>query len=156
MTIVYHIFELLIARDSLDRAEYEFKKITPQLPNFWWWGYAISHQFYDRDVLARVYAKQGELDKAIDEYKRLLQFKPQAEEYLLMNPKLHYHMAGLYEQTHQFTKAIAEYQKFLTVWENANPDRPELIDARQRLAKLTNCPKINQAEKLPKKITQLR
>jgi hypothetical protein len=42
----------------------------------------------------------------------------------------------LYEQKGMAAKAMARYEHFLTVWKSADPDWPELNDAKARLAKL--------------------
>jgi tetratricopeptide (TPR) repeat protein len=89
-----------------------------------------------RDVLARAYIQNGDNDKAITEYEKLITFDPENENRRLVNPKLHYRLAKLYEEKSMTEKAITRYEKFLEIWKNADEDLPELIDAKKRLANL--------------------
>ncbi len=108
---------------------------------------------YFRDLLARVYAQRGEVVKAISEYERLLKPDIAAEvpspEYsrpklplgapdvvYLIHPLYHYRLGLLYEKAGEVAKARAQYEKFLDLWKNADPGRPEVEDARKRLAGL--------------------
>ena len=90
-----------------------------------------------RDVLARAYAKKGDLDKAITEYERLTVFDPKNEIKLLIHPKYHYRLGLLYEQKGQKVKAAEQYRKFLGLWKAADPKLPEMADAKKRLAALS-------------------
>ncbi|MGH7595742.1 MAG: hypothetical protein ACREOI_05285 [bacterium] len=42
----------------------------------------------------------------------------------------------MYEQKGLTAKAMVRYEHFLNVWKNADPDWPELKDAKARLARL--------------------
>ncbi len=89
------------------------------------------------DILARVYQQNGELDKAIAEYERLLNFDPAGKNRHLIHPRYHYRLARLYQDQGLTPKAIQQYETFLALWQDADEDLPELVDARQRLSKLT-------------------
>lgn len=89
-----------------------------------------------KDVLARAYRRSGEIDKAIAEYERLIVFDPQGKERYLVHPKCYYRLAELYEQKGIKSKAIVHYEKFLDLWQDADPDIPEVIEAKRRLSKL--------------------
>jgi len=88
-----------------------------------------------QDILARAYYRNGELDKAITEYERLITFDPNSKDRRLIHPKYHYLLAKLYEEKDWKGKAIEQYEKFLEIWKDADEDLPELIDAKSRLAK---------------------
>jgi len=89
-----------------------------------------------KDVKARAYLEMGELDKAIAEYERLITFDPQQKERYLIYPPYHYRLAKLYVQKGWEGKAIEQYEKFLTIWKDADPELDEVVDAKKRLAAL--------------------
>jgi tetratricopeptide (TPR) repeat protein len=89
-----------------------------------------------RDVLARAYLENGELDKAITEYEKLISFDPQNKGRYLVHPVYHYRLAKLYQEKGWTGKAIEQYEKFLDIWKDADPGIAEVEDAKQRLAGL--------------------
>jgi serine/threonine protein kinase/Flp pilus assembly protein TadD len=97
---------------------------------------SIYRAFYNvpflRDVLARAYLQNGELDKAVMKYEQLITFDPNSKDRRLMHPKFHYRLAKLYEQKGSKAKAIEHYEKFLDLWKDADPGIVEVDDARER------------------------
>ncbi len=89
-----------------------------------------------KDVLARAYVENNELDKAIAEYENLITFDPQKKGRYLIHPVYHYRLAKLYQEKGWADKAIEQYEKFLDIWKDADPGLPELEDARKRLTGL--------------------
>lgn len=89
-----------------------------------------------RDVLARAYYQNGDLDKAIAEYERLITFDPDSRDRHLIHPKYHLELAKLYEEKGLSSKAIAQYERFLDFWKDADPGITEVDYARERLAGL--------------------
>ena len=88
------------------------------------------------DVKARVYYQAGKLDKAIKEYERMNLFDRKNRDRRLIPAEFHYRLAQLYEEKGEKQKAIDRYKHFLEVWKDADPDIPELIDAKKRLVAL--------------------
>ena len=89
-----------------------------------------------KDVLARAYVANGEIDKAIAAYEDLITFDPQKKGRYLVHPLYHYRLAKLYQEKGWEGKAIEQYEKFLDIWKDADPGIAEVEDAKQRLAEL--------------------
>ena len=66
-----------------------------------------------------------------------MNISPGSNSRLLIHPKYHYRLARLYEQTGENTKAVEHYEKFLTLWKDADPGLPEVADARKRVVDLS-------------------
>jgi tetratricopeptide (TPR) repeat protein/TolB-like protein len=128
--------EVLLAQDSLEKAIAVFEKtakLEVDAPIYWWPGI---RNIYNKDIVARVYKKKGDIDRAILEYEKLTNPDPNKRGRLLIHPLWRYELAKLYEEKGLKAKAIGQYERFLDIWKNADADRPELIDAKKRLAKL--------------------
>ena len=130
--------EVLLAKDKVQDAIATAAKTNPDfvpyIPSMLFVFYNIPPH---HDVLARAYQRAGHLDKAIAEYERLTRFHPDGKDRRLIYPKYHYYLAKLYQETDQADKAIEQLQKFLEIWKHADPDSPELIDAKNNMILLT-------------------
>ncbi len=129
--------EINLAQGPPSKAVQIFKDVSA--PNPWylaWSGFSTYRLPVARDGLARAFSATGDLDKAIAEYRRLITFDPDSKERFLIDPRYYYRLGKLYEDKSRPGLAIQEYEKFLEIWKNADPDLPDLIDARQRLTKL--------------------
>jgi len=93
-------------------------------------------QPFPLDALPRSYRAKGEFDKAISEYEELMTFDSSRPERNWIHPKYHFRLAELYEQKGMKDRAVDSYERFLEIWKNADPDIPEVVEARKRLAAL--------------------
>jgi tetratricopeptide (TPR) repeat protein len=133
--------EILLAKDSLEKAIAVFEKTTTLELDITATGgqatdYNLTIMAINRDIIARAYLKKGEIDRTILEYERLIDPDPNKRGRCLIRPIWYYELAKLYEERGATKKAMEQYEKFLDIWNNADTDRPELIDARKRLASL--------------------
>jgi len=87
----------------------------------------------DQDVVPRAYEKRGDIDKAIEAYRKLIVFDPKGQDRRMHNPIYHYRLAKLYDSKGLKEPAIAEVRRFLEIWKDADPGIPELADAKKRL-----------------------
>ena len=69
-----------------------------------------------KDTLARAYIAKGSLEKAIDEYLRLIRFNPRSKDRRFVHPRYHRRLAGLYEETSRPDKAASAHEKFESLW----------------------------------------
>jgi len=129
--------EIMLADDAFDEAIAVGEKNSPLEMVSMGYKELIAYNIpFLQDILARAYYRNGDLDKAIAEYERLITFDPNSKDRRLIHPKYHYLLAKLYEEKDWKGKAIEQYEKFLEIWKNADEDLPELIDAKERFARL--------------------
>jgi tetratricopeptide (TPR) repeat protein len=88
------------------------------------------------DQRARSLEAKELIDEAIAEYRRLLTFDPDSDNRRLIHPLYHYRLARLCERAGMVSDAQDEYEVFLRQWNKADPDRAELEDAKNRIARL--------------------
>jgi tetratricopeptide (TPR) repeat protein len=128
--------EVLLAEGSIEDAIAVLEKTSPLgKPPLMQFILPYNFPFF-KDTLARAYTQNGEIEKAVAEYERLITFDPSIEERCLIHPKYHYRLAKLYEQQGNTAKAMEQYEKFLDPWKDADPGIAEVEDARKRLAGL--------------------
>jgi tetratricopeptide (TPR) repeat protein len=127
----YHTMGMIeIERKDYSKAIKYFKKGLPLfLPTSGW-------RLIYADSLGLAYYKSGDLENARAEYEKI--DSPTAGRIGSgdIYAKSFYMLGMIYEQQGDTAKAIEHYEKFLSLWKDADPGIPELEDARKRLAKL--------------------
>jgi tetratricopeptide (TPR) repeat protein len=89
-----------------------------------------------RDGSARVRAARGDLKGAIEAYRRLLTPDISQKWTATVEPRFVLELARLLERAGDRAAAREQYQRFLDLWKRADPERPELDEARRRLKQL--------------------
>ena len=70
----------------------------------------------EQDVVPRAYERMGNLDKAVEAYRKHIDFDPKSPDRRMRVPVYHYRLG-----------------KLLEIWKDADPGIPELVDAKKRL-----------------------
>jgi tetratricopeptide (TPR) repeat protein len=87
------------------------------------------------DIIPRIYLANDDIGKAIDAYENIVTISLTGNhDRRFIPPWFHFRLAKLYETYGQKEKAIRRYQHLLEVWEKADPNIPELIEAQNRLS----------------------
>jgi serine/threonine protein kinase/Flp pilus assembly protein TadD len=111
-----------------------FQKAVSLLPNQRTLG-GESHALFI-DSLAFAYYRAGDLDKAREEYEKILSLTTGRYGYGDIYAKSFYMIGKIHEQQGETVRAIDQYEKFLDLWKDADPGLPEVEDAKNRLVGL--------------------
>ena len=138
-TFLFHFFsaEEALSRDSIDDAVSFAERMVPRIPSMNTPAVVAANSPLLGDVLARAYWKKGDLDRAVEEFERLTwqaSASPDRPSLRLIHPLYHYRLGRVLEEKGDWSRARAEYEKFLEFWKDADTRHPELADARKRLA----------------------
>jgi len=129
--------ELLLAEGRPDSAIHVYRATPVIGPSMAvGWRLPLYNFPSSRDVVPRAFQAKGELDSAIVEYERMLKIDSTTRDRRLISPLYHYRLARVCELKGRTDEAEAQYRRFLELWNDADRDLPELIDARKQLAKL--------------------
>lgn len=89
------------------------------------------------ESLAHYYNVTGNPDMAVSKYEEIVhnpnQLGWEAQEYWI---KAKYILGKIHEEKGNREQAVKYYQEFLDIWKEADPDLPELIDAKARMINL--------------------
>ena len=84
---------IIFAEGNMDKANIIFKNIAlSENPLYHLTGFFHYNMPPMSDMLARTYQGKGNLDKAIEEYKRLTNFNPASKDRRLIHPRYHYRL----------------------------------------------------------------
>ncbi len=93
------------------------------------------HAFY-YDSLAEAYYRGGDFLKAREAYERIISLTTGRLLWGDIYARAFYWLGKTNEKTGDAREASVYYKKFLKHWENADPGRPEVVDAAAQLARL--------------------
>ena len=86
--------------------------------------------------LAGAYFVSGDLERAREEYEKILQMTRGRQYWGAVYARSIYMLGQVFEKQGDTTKAIEHYEKFLDLWKDADPGLPEVEDAKSRLSGL--------------------
>ena len=87
-----------------------------------------------RFLLARTYQKWGKLGEAVAEYEKLLSnYSAGRVGWCASSVMMHYFLGLVYEKSGWTSKAIEQYEAFLDIWKNADPEYELAKKAREKL-----------------------
>jgi serine/threonine protein kinase/tetratricopeptide (TPR) repeat protein len=129
--------EVLLAEGLADSAIHVVRETPVMGPSMsYGWFLPLYNTPAMRDIVPRAFVKKGMLDSAIVEYERLLRIDSGTRDRRFLQPLFHYRLARICEEAGRREKALSEYRRFLEIWKDADKDRPELLDAKKRVANL--------------------
>ncbi len=88
------------------------------------------------EPLAFTYYKTGNLEKAQEEYERITLLISGRLPYGDIYAKSFYMLGKIYQEMGMNEKAVENYEKFLALWKDADPDIREVSEAKAQLASL--------------------
>ena len=89
---------------------------------------------FSSDIEARAYLALGDTERAILDYERLVRREPSRRLWILS--RHHFRLAQLYDRSGAHERATEQYEKFLSLWEQADTVFAEPRIARERLSVL--------------------
>ena len=136
--------EVALASGDLPAAEQAFLAAEPPLKMWFNMGSPstslVRNNYPFRDGMARVLLARGNVDGAIEAYRRLLTADMRQKWTAILEPRLVLQLARALERKRDRTAARQEYQRFLELWKRADAGLPELTEARQKLTALEKAP----------------
>lgn len=138
MKLYYHLIGLKeLKMKNYEKAAQFFERVLDiqSFQNNFIFGRDMHAVFYND--LAQVYVKTGELKKAWECYEKITRLTTGRFWFGDIYARSYYHLAKIFQQMGWEGKALDHYKKFLTIWDQADPDLPELLDARKQMALLT-------------------
>jgi len=130
--------EILLAQHSADEA-IDFCKRAPawRIPYMSDTSGMLTYNLpFRKDTLARAYLLAGLPEKAVDEYERLIAFRPDSRDRRLIHPIYHYRLADLYREQGQTDHALEQYDQVLEIWKSGGARLEEVGSAKGKVEKL--------------------
>jgi len=89
------------------------------------------------DAKGTAFYQLGDLSSALQEYEKIISLGIGRLSYGDVYAKAYFQLGKISEQQGKKAEAVDRYRKFLDLWKNADSGRPEVEDARKRLASLS-------------------
>ncbi len=90
------------------------------------------------DAMGTAFYQSGDLNGARREYEKIISLGVGRLDYGDVYARSYYQLGKISEQQGKKAEAAEHYRKFLELWKNADPGRPEVEDARKRLAAVSS------------------
>jgi tetratricopeptide (TPR) repeat protein len=139
MRYYYHLIGMMeLKRNNFSKAIKHFNQALSLSPSQHVANWVVLHDMHALflNSLALCYYQQGDLQKAQKEYNKITSLTLGRYMYGDIYAKSYYMLGKIFQQKDCKAKAIENYQTFLTLWKDADPAIPEIIDARKQLALL--------------------
>jgi tetratricopeptide (TPR) repeat protein len=134
----YHLMGMIeLDRENFSKAIEYFEEASSLLP--FQRLQSDAHAIFF-DPLAFAYYKSGDLEKAQEEYEKIISLTIGRFFYGYIYAKSFYMLGNIFEQKGWKGKAIEHYEKFLELWKDTDYGIAEVEDARKRLAGLKSLP----------------
>jgi tetratricopeptide (TPR) repeat protein len=124
-----------LEKENFSKAIDYFAKAISLLP-FPWDDDRRYYQPLFVNSLALTYYKAGDIEKAQQEYERIISLTLSRLEDGDIYARSFYMLGKIYEQKGLKAEAVERYQRFFDLWKEADPGIPEVADAKKRLAAL--------------------
>jgi serine/threonine protein kinase/Flp pilus assembly protein TadD len=124
-----------LENDNFEKAIEYFEKAVSLMPHQ---ANDQNEQAFMISPLALAYYKSGQLEKSKEQYDRITSLTYGRLYNGDIYAKSFYMLGKIYEHQGDTAKAIEHYEKFLSLWKDANPGIAEIEDARKRVAGLKN------------------
>jgi tetratricopeptide (TPR) repeat protein len=86
--------------------------------------------------LALAYYEAGDLEKAREEYERIIALTYGRLYYGNIYVNSHYMLGKIYQDNGLNKKALEHYRRFVDLWREADHDFPEIVDAKKQVTAL--------------------
>jgi len=123
-----------LERENYSKAIKYFQEAIPLLPYTQDGGRDFRPLFINS--LAQAYYKAEDLEKAQEEYEKIISLTYPRWRDGDIYTKSFYMLGNIFERMGKKAEAIEQYEKFLSLWKDADPGIAEVEDARKRLAGL--------------------
>jgi tetratricopeptide (TPR) repeat protein len=127
-----------LEKGDLSKAIGNFKKAIALLPYQhyeWYFRLPLDHGLFF-ESLAEAYSRSGDFQLASEEYEKVTQLTIGKLWYGDKYSHAHFMLGKIFDRSGQREKAIKHYEKFMKIFENAEPGNPRVGEAQKRISSL--------------------